>query len=499
MVTKTAQIHTLSPRPTLRFLFNGASRTPVYTLAFIIVAGLLALWLAISICTQTPLQALLYFVRAANLWNGVSPLLPMLFIGIAALWLSVSELWRLRLSEEYVLLTDFLGFGDSGSFTGLGANARDTVQFLKSPTDDLPLCLIWILMPFAFYLMAGAPGFGLVALDGRLFNLFVIGIAIFVYTSFLLLLVRFVTAWFKLRFLLRRLYMHPTRRAYEELRTGSAAPSMADRNRIWLLEPSDSVTAVEFCLERVREMLRKVESPTNSRRPPAPASGPETIADRVWASRVALCGLVDAVQPTLDTYLRCEAAGEWRTAIKWRSWLQSTMCDLSRQVIEVFEPWWRSDCEAHLTATASGGQPDLDDSLVRNAELFVAARVVDFLRQVFPQLRNLVVSASVGLLMLMLALSSYPFPQRDTVAWISWTILLSAIGVIFVIFVQMNRDRVVSMLLGTTPGELNWDSGFIWQIVIFGLLPILTLLGAQFPHALQGVFSSVGEIFASAH
>jgi hypothetical protein len=101
--------------------------------------------------------------------------------------------------------------------------------------------------------------------------------------------------------------------------------------------------------------------------------------------------------------------------------------------------------------------------------------------------------------MLMLALSSYPFPQRDTVAWLSWTILLSVIGVTFVIFIQINRDRVVSMLSGTTPGELNWDSGFVWQIVIFGLVPILTLAGAQFPHALLGLFSSVGGIFAGAH
>jgi hypothetical protein len=499
MVTEAGQIHSQFPRPTLRFLFNGASWTARLTFFFTLAATFLALLLAKSICSQTPLQALLYFVRAANLWNGVSPLLPVLFIGIAALWLSVSELWRLRLSEEHVLITDFLGFGDSASFAGIGANARDAVVLLKCTTDNLPLWLLWIAMPFAIYLMADAPGFKLVALDGPKFNLLVVVFAIFVYTSFLLLFVRFVTVWLKLRSLLYRLYMHPTRRSYEELRTGSAAPSMADRNRIWLIEPAESVTAVEFCLERVREMLRKVEPHANSRSAAAPAIGAETIADRVWAARVALWDLAAAVQPYLDSYSHCAAAGEWQAAIKWKSWLQSAMSDLSRCVTEVFEPWWRLDRKSSLTAATPGDQHDLEESLIKSAELFVASRVVDFLRQVFPQLMNMVVFASVGLLAMMLALSSYPFPQRDTVAWLSWIILLSVIAITFVIFIQINRDRVVSMLLGTTPGQLSWDSSFIWQVVIFGLVPILTLLGAQFPNALQGVFSSVGGIFASSH
>jgi hypothetical protein len=173
------------------------------------------------------------------------------------------------------------------------------------------------------------------------------------------------------------------------------------------------------------------------------------------------------------------------------------MNDLSRQVTAIFEPRWRLDREDRCTANPATDQ--LDESLLRNGELFVASRVVDFLHQVFPQLMNLVVFTSVGLLAMMLAASSYPFPQRDTVAWLSWIILLGVIVVFVVVFVQINRDRVVSMLSGTTPGQLNWNSGFVWQLVVFGLLPILTLLGAQFPHALQGVFSSFGGLAGNAH
>jgi hypothetical protein len=443
-----------------------------------------------------PFKALLYFVRAANLWNGVSPLLPMLYIGIAALWLNGSELWRLSMSDE--LTENFLGFGDKGSFSGIPAREQAIVHFLKCPIGEIPFWWLGVTLPLLTYVALGMPGlFGLVALEGRIFNLFFIGAAIYVYSLSLLIFGRFVAVWIELHSLLRRLAMHPTRGAYEELRTGSVAPSMATRHRISLLAPADSVIAVEFCLEQVRKMLRLVEAGRGPNDAPSPISPAETIAGRV---RVAnLDNQIAEIEPTLDAFLSYKAGGDWQAAIKKKIKLQCAMSKLSRQVTEIFEPWWRLNRETHLTARPAADEPSLDESLIRNGELFVASRVVDFLHQVFPQLMNLVVIGSVGLLAMMLAVSSYPFPQRDTLALLSWIILLSVIALILVIFIQINRDRVLSLLSGTTPGQLNWNSGFVWQLVVFGLIPILTLLGAQFPHALQGVFSSFGGLLSNRH
>src|SRR5207253_1793235 len=89
--------------------------------------------------------------------------------------------------------------------------------------------------------------------------------------------------------------------------------------------------------------------------------------------------------------------------------------------------------------------------------LFVAARVVDFLRQVLPQLLNLAGFSMVGALTMTFAVSGYPFPGHDTLLWFSWLVLFSVIAMVLVVFIQMNRDRVLSMLAGTTPGQLNWN------------------------------------------
>jgi len=79
----------------------------------------------VAFARPEPLGVLIYFVRAVNLWNGVSPILPMLFIGIAALWLSVSELRRQGLSEEHVVTNNFLSFGEH---TPLPASGTDGLR-----------------------------------------------------------------------------------------------------------------------------------------------------------------------------------------------------------------------------------------------------------------------------------------------------------------------------------------------------------------------------------
>jgi hypothetical protein len=80
----------------------------------------------------------------------------------------------------------------------------------------------------------------------------------------------------------------------------------------------------------------------------------------------------------------------------------------------------------------------------------------------------------------------------------SWTVLLSAVAVSISVFVGINRSRVISMLYGTTPGRFNWDSAFTTHLLMLGVIPILTLLGAQYPHALGGMFSWIGGIFGSS-
>ncbi len=148
---------------------------------------------------------------------------------------------------------------------------------------------------------------------------------------------------------------------------------------------------------------------------------------------------------------------------------------------------------------ASRSDQEVVTELIRQANLCIAARVVDFLRQVLAQLQNLALFGTTGMLLMLLAMSSYPFPQRDTLLWLSWATLLGAVLLLLIVFVQMNRDRIISLLSGTTPGKLEWDSSFLIQVTVFGVVPILTLLGAQFPQAFGQLFSWASKLGSGGH
>ena len=57
------------------------------------------------------------------------------------------------------------------------------------------------------------------------------------------------------------------------------------------------------------------------------------------------------------------------------------------------------------------------------------------------------------------------------------------------VFIQMNRDAVLSSLNGTAPGQINWDREFVFRILIYVIFPLLALLGAQFPQTVGQILS----------
>src|SRR5262249_5761694 len=104
-------------------------------------------------------------------------------------------------------------------------------------------------------------------------------------------------------------------------------------------------------------------------------------------------------------------------------------------------------------------------------------------------MQNLIVTSVVGLLLVLLAVSSYPFQPHDLLLLLNWAGILSFVGTAMWVFLQMNRDPVLSSLNGTKPGQINWNKEFIIRIVAYGIVPILALLGAQFPHSVGQVVS----------
>jgi hypothetical protein len=410
------------------------------------------------------------FLRAVDLGNGVSPLVPILLLGGAGLLLVLCSLRRFNLLEECPLSSPFLNFGN-GSFEGL-SKLEDRIRYLLEcrPGDlpGAPIILLAVTMVLATALWRGRPSY---PIDGAWFDNTVRFAALFVYAAFTLVFLRFVSVWLAIRELLRRLYWHPTRGSYAALRK-SLPGEQTEKKRINTLEPRPSYTAVEACLQNARRIVEDADFPF-------------------------LRAAIDCAEGCLRRAYRLEddSTSQWREVLKARLQTERTMSTVSGAVASIFDGEWR---QWSVTSRPSRAKRKLGVRLTDEANLFVAARVVDFLRQVMPQLNSLAVFGTAGMLLMLLAISSYPFPQRDTLIWLSWATLLGAVLMLLVVFVQMNRDRIISLLHGTVPGKLSFDAALINQVVLFAVVPALSLLGAQFPETFRQFFSWASKI-GSAH
>jgi hypothetical protein len=297
---------------------------------------------------------------------------------------------------------------------------------------------------------------------------------------------------------LRRLYFHPTRTAYEKLRVESL-PERPQDQHVRLFEPPGTLSAAEGCIENARQLLRYADGQRGGS-PPV-----NTLRASVLRSRDDLATALSDAEHALNLANWADLNNPDQLISK-RVNVHSRVRELSHLVTTLFEQYWRTSRLfpnpiygpiplSNLETRQDEKGRNEDDELVEQANLFVAARVVDFLRQVFPHLKSLIWFITVGVLAMVLATSTYPFPRHDTLLWLTWSAVLSVTIVSVFVFFQINRSRIVSMLSGTDPGRFSWDSAFTWHLLLYVALPVLTLLGAQFPHALTGVFSWAGGLF----
>ena len=126
-------------------------------------------------------------------------------------------------------------------------------------------------------------------------------------------------------------------------------------------------------------------------------------------------------------------------------------------------------------------KPAADATLLwlRLAEEVVAMQIVSYLHRVLPHLHNALVFLIASLLLLLAALNSYPFEPIQWATVLVWLLFLGVIGLATQALFQMNRNTVLSRLTRTTPGKINWDLGFVKQLAIYVLVPLISLVSTQ--------------------
>ena len=378
------------------------------------------------------------------------------------------------------MLTQFLDF-ETPSFSGvadLETHVRRALARIVLESPVLWLATVVLAGIYAALYWSGSRQ----PLDGKFFAGLFFAIPIFAYLGIAYAVFKLIAVWLSTRRLLRRLYWHPSRPGYEKLR--NEIPAGQDTS-VDLLSAAPSLTAFEIGLAQVRRMIAGGVSAAESAR---------EFAARIRAVRDSLSNWLVKTEQKLESVMAAYGQSRWRDEIQFKREAEDYMSTLSKIVAEVYEPSWRGGTPPSPQSKANDDAPTPLDY----GEIYVASRVVDWLRQVMPQLQALAFSTTVAMLLMLFAISSYPFPTLDRLLWFSWAVVVVTVGAMVWMFVSANRDRVISLISGTTPGRTNWNVSLLMNLATHALLPLAVLLGAAFPERLSRLVSWLGGIFGGS-
>jgi hypothetical protein len=94
-------------------------------------------------------------------------------------------------------------------------------------------------------------------------------------------------------------------------------------------------------------------------------------------------------------------------------------------------------------------------------------------------MRYLLLFITAALVLIMLALNSYPFQPKQEIEWCITGFFLSFSVGIVIVFAQMHRNPLLSRITDKAAHELGLD--FYVRVATFGAVPLITWLATQYP------------------
>jgi len=389
-----------------------------------------------------------FYLRASNLASGLSPLLPMLFLGLVGYLWSLCELRRLHLGESaplYCAITSLTGPG-TGDLALLKLKIdRLLADSRENFTASIGLLgILVVLFVASLHLMPPS-------IDGQffvgLFELFLLLCSLAIVFEFL----RFVMAWATFAKMLDRFAWLGLGAAFQRLPQPIAAVPV-----LGLAGSRSGLGILKVSLDRWEALAAAWAG-----RSPAP--GEEDLAE-------ALGPLLSKARRQLRGVTEADADRQWRSE-RMRRALEKTLDRASVAIVGALG-------KAHHGS--SGWPPAAED--------FAALAVLRYVHYVFGQLRNLLFFATAATLLVLTAISSYPFQPKQLLLALSWLTILSIAAVAVKVFVQMDRDELLSWLNKTTPGRVGPSWELVSRLATHVLLPVLGLAAAQFPEVARLLF-----------
>jgi hypothetical protein len=88
----------------------------------------------------------------------------------------------------------------------------------------------------------------------------------------------------------------------------------------------------------------------------------------------------------------------------------------------------------------------------------------------------------------------YPFPAQTAIRVIAVFAAAATLVAVTLVVVETNRDVVLSLIAGTTPGRISWNPHFVVNLVAYGSIPVFALLQWLLPGTNSYLFGWIGSL-----
>ena len=132
----------------------------------------------------------------------------------------------------------------------------------------------------------------------------------------------------------------------------------------------------------------------------------------------------------------------------------------------------------HLIAAVGPPAPPTDEEGYEMASEYVALQCSVFIGYALRHIQNLLLCSVLSFVLLVLALNSFSF-QTEAISRLLLAGLVAGAIVVIRALAQIERNPIISRISGTEEGTLGKD--FYLQIITYGALPVMAVLGTQFP------------------
>lgn len=125
-------------------------------------------------------------------------------------------------------------------------------------------------------------------------------------------------------------------------------------------------------------------------------------------------------------------------------------------------------------------------------EEFVATMLTSVMSFAFVQIKNMLLATSVAVVLMLLAVASYPFMGQRALIARMMILIASLVGVVLTMLITMDTNEILSRISNRTPGKVEVDATFLEPMLTYAGVPVLVALATYFPSLRQDVHGLVG-------